>query len=125
MASCDHGVVAKIKRVVMERDLYPKKWGLGPKACVKKEMIKQGLLDKYGKPNENTPKNWSSSYVDYNLKTETPVAATPVKQEGDRLVKTKSWWKEFFMLPNGKIYFTDLIVNDQLYFLEHHSFLLP
>merc|ERR1711872_797399 len=84
MASCDHGVVAKIKRVVMERDLYPKKWGLGPKACVKKEMIKQGLLDKYGKPNENTPKNWSSSYVDYNLKTETPVAATPVKQEGDR-----------------------------------------
>ena len=114
MASCDHGVVAKIKRVVMERDLYPKKWGLGPKACVKKEMIKQGLLDKYGKPNENTPKNWSSSYVDYNLKTETPVAATPVKQEGDRLVKTKSWWKEFFMLANGKIYLTDLIVNDQL-----------
>merc|ERR1719500_2180048 len=73
MASCDHGIVAKIKRVVMERDLYPKKWGLGPKASVKKDMIKQGLLDKYGKPNENTPKNWSSSYVDYN-----------VKQEGER-----------------------------------------
>merc|ERR1712029_125463 len=70
MASCDHGVVAKIKRVVMERDLYPKKWGLGPKASVKKEMIKQGLLDKYGKPNENTPKNWTSSYVDYNVKSE-------------------------------------------------------
>jgi len=88
MASCDHGVVAKIKRVVMERDLYPKKWGLGPKASVKKEMVKQGLLDKYGKPNENTPKNWSSSYVDYNVKTETPAPmvtdATPVKQEGDR-----------------------------------------
>lgn len=30
IASCDHGVVAKIKRVVMERDLYPRKWGLGP-----------------------------------------------------------------------------------------------
>merc|ERR1719219_3052065 len=92
MASCDHGVVAKIKRVVMERDLYPKKWGLGPKASVKKEMIKQGLLDKFGKPNENTPKNWSSSYVDYNVKTEAaaPVAAaaaplvTPVKTEGER-----------------------------------------
>jgi len=85
MASCDHGVVAKIKRVVMERDLYPKKWGLGPKASVKKEMVKQGLLDKYGKPNENTPKNWSSSYVDYNVKTESMVTdATPVKQEGDR-----------------------------------------
>merc|ERR1719500_2373105 len=85
MASCDHGVVAKIKRVIMERDTYPRKWGLGPKASVKKEMIKQGLLDKYGKPNENTPKNWSSSYVDYNVKTESMVTdATPVKQDGDR-----------------------------------------
>lgn len=31
VASCDHGIVAKIKRVVMERDTYPRKWGLGPK----------------------------------------------------------------------------------------------
>eukprot|EP00092_Neocalanus_flemingeri_P025529 GFUD01027679.1.p1 GENE.GFUD01027679.1~~GFUD01027679.1.p1 ORF type:complete len:528 (+),score=208.51 GFUD01027679.1:175-1758(+) len=85
MASCDHGIVAKIKRVVMERDLYPKKWGLGPKASVKKDMIKQGLLDKYGKPNENTPKNWSSSYVDYNLKTEGAAKkVVEVKQEGER-----------------------------------------
>merc|ERR1712080_334490 len=81
MASCDHGVVAKIKRVVMERDLYPKKWGLGPKATIKKDMIKAGQLDKYGKPNENTPKNWTSAYVDYNLKTET---APAVKLEGER-----------------------------------------
>merc|ERR1712210_87369 len=80
MASCDHGVVAKIKRVVMERDLYPKKWGLGPKATIKKDVIKAGQLDKYGKPNENTPKNWTSSHVDFNLKTE-PV--TP-KVEGER-----------------------------------------
>ena len=80
MASCDHGVVAKIKRVVMERDLYPKKWGLGPKASIKKEMIKAGQLDKYGKPNENTPKNWTSSYVDFNMKTE----KAEVKTEGER-----------------------------------------
>ena len=26
MASCDHSIVAKIKRVVMERDTYPRKW---------------------------------------------------------------------------------------------------
>merc|ERR1711971_285374 len=64
------GVVAKIKRVVMERDTYPRKWGLGPKASIKKEMIKGGLLDKHGKANENTPKDWKSAYVDYNLKTE-------------------------------------------------------
>lgn len=82
MSSCDHGVVAKIKRVVMERDLYPKKWGLGPNATIKKGMIKEGLLDKYGKPNENTPKNWRSSYVDYNIKQENGVSpAIPVKIE--------------------------------------------
>nr|CAG4651883.1 EOG090X07JL [Triops cancriformis] len=64
MAACDHGIVAKIKRVIMERDTYPRKWGLGPKASRKKDMVKQGLLDKYGKPNEKTPKDWLSSYVD-------------------------------------------------------------
>lgn len=30
MATCDHGSVAKIKRVIMDRDTYPRKWGLGP-----------------------------------------------------------------------------------------------
>lgn len=29
LASCDHGIVANIKRVIMERDLYPRRWGLG------------------------------------------------------------------------------------------------
>ena len=70
MASCDHGVVAKIKRVIMERDTYPRKWGLGPKATFKKDMIKKGTLDKHGKPNENTPANWREFYVDFNVKTE-------------------------------------------------------
>merc|ERR1712172_48338 len=64
------GVVAKIKRVIMERDTYPRKWGLGPKAAFKQDMIKKGKLDKYGKPNENTPADWRNSYVDYNIKTE-------------------------------------------------------
>lgn len=59
MATCDHGVVAKVKRVVMERDTYPRKWGLGPKASMKKKMIAEGLLDKHGKPNEKTPQEWS------------------------------------------------------------------
>merc|ERR1712018_845337 len=75
MASCDHGVVAKIKRVIMERDTYPRKWGLGPKATFKKDMVKKGLLDRYGKPNESTPPNWKQSYTDYGIKSE-PV--TPV-----------------------------------------------
>lgn len=39
MATCDHGSVAKIKRVVMERDTYPRRWGLGPTASRKKQLI--------------------------------------------------------------------------------------
>merc|ERR1711874_587826 len=92
MACCDHGVVAKIRRVIMERDTYPRKWGLGPKAAFKKDMIKKGQLDKYGKPNENTPSDWRNSYVDYNIKTEPktettsstaamPAAVTEIKKE--------------------------------------------
>eukprot|EP00455_Lapot_gusevi_P017925 TRINITY_DN196_c0_g1_i3.p1 TRINITY_DN196_c0_g1~~TRINITY_DN196_c0_g1_i3.p1 ORF type:complete len:513 (-),score=233.02 TRINITY_DN196_c0_g1_i3:95-1633(-) len=66
MATCDHGVVAKLKRVVMERDLYPKQWGLGPKALQKKKMVKDGKLDKHGRANESTPADWKQNYVDYN-----------------------------------------------------------
>lgn len=70
MACCDHGVAAKLKRVIMERDTYPRKWGLGPKASQKKMLIQQGKLDKFGKPNENTPSEWLNSYVDYRPKKE-------------------------------------------------------
>jgi len=64
MSTCDHGVVAKIKRVIMERDTYARKWGLGPIASKKKLMIKEGLLDKRGKANEKTPGDWKNVYVD-------------------------------------------------------------
>ena len=40
IATCDHGVVAKVKRVVMERDTYPRRWGLGPTAQAKKDKYK-------------------------------------------------------------------------------------
>ncbi|ESW20376.1 hypothetical protein PHAVU_006G203800 [Phaseolus vulgaris] len=63
MATCDHGVVAKIKRVVMDRDTYPRKWGLGPRASMKKKLISQGMLDKHGKPNEKTPQEWLRNLV--------------------------------------------------------------
>uniref|UniRef100_A0A183CD88 Putative H/ACA ribonucleoprotein complex subunit 4 n=1 Tax=Globodera pallida TaxID=36090 RepID=A0A183CD88_GLOPA len=66
IAVTDHGVVAKIKRVIMERDTYARKWGLGPVASKKKAMIKDGLLDKRGRPNENTPKGFVSGMVDYS-----------------------------------------------------------
>ncbi|XP_031262975.1 H/ACA ribonucleoprotein complex subunit 4-like [Pistacia vera] len=63
MATCDHGAVAKIRRVVMDRDTYPRKWGLGPRASMKKKMIAEGILDKHGKPNGNTPAEWLRNVV--------------------------------------------------------------
>jgi H/ACA ribonucleoprotein complex subunit 4 len=71
MATVDHGVVAKIKRVIMERDVYPRRWGLGPMAQRKKSMIQEGKLDKHGKPNSNTPSDYLQSYKDFS-KTKAP-----------------------------------------------------
>jgi H/ACA ribonucleoprotein complex subunit 4 len=62
LSSCDHGVVCKTKRVIMDRDTYPRKWGLGPYAIKKKELIKKGLLDKYGKINEKTPEDYKKIF---------------------------------------------------------------
>jgi len=45
MTTCDHGVVAKVKRCIMERDVYPRRWGLGPTATEKKKMKADGKLD--------------------------------------------------------------------------------
>lgn len=64
MASVDHGVVAKLKRVIMDRDTYPRKWGLGPYAQKKKQLIKEGLLDKHGKPNDKTPPEYLRALPD-------------------------------------------------------------
>jgi H/ACA ribonucleoprotein complex subunit 4 len=60
MSSCSHGIVAKIKRVIMDRDTYPRKWGLGPRAKLKKQLISEGKLDQYGRPNDKTPSSWLS-----------------------------------------------------------------
>jgi len=81
MQTCDHGVVAKIKRVVMERETYPKKWGLGPKALAKKVLIAEGKLDQYGKPNDNTPQKWKAEYEYYTGVIPTPIGKTPTKTE--------------------------------------------
>ncbi|KAJ1802897.1 centromere/microtubule-binding protein cbf5, partial [Coemansia sp. RSA 2598] len=76
MATCDHGVVAKIKRVIMERDTYPRKWGLGPVAQQKKKLIKDGKLDKFGRKNEATPADWNKKYVDYDAAASGDLAAS-------------------------------------------------
>jgi H/ACA ribonucleoprotein complex subunit 4 len=89
IATCDHGVVAKIKRVVMERDTYPRKWGKGPRAMQKKKLIAEGKLDKYGRPNEKTPSEWTSSYVDYNAPTATDATTSAAPVLTNITVKTE------------------------------------
>ena len=67
LSTCDHGIVAKVKRCIMERDTYPRRWGLGPKALEKKKLVKEGKLDKHGHEIEGvTPEKWSKEYVDYS-----------------------------------------------------------
>jgi H/ACA ribonucleoprotein complex subunit 4 len=86
LATCDHGVVAKVKRCIMERDTYPRRWGLGPKAMEKKKMVKEGKLGKHGEKIEGvTPAEWSKDYVDYTRELPTgqssdtkPVVPLPV-----------------------------------------------
>ncbi|KAI0002038.1 pseudouridine synthase [Russula vinacea] len=84
LATCDHGVVAKVKRCIMERDTYPRRWGLGPKAMEKKKMVKEGKLGKHGEKIEGvTPVEWSKDYVDYTREqssgqsTAIPLAVAP------------------------------------------------
>jgi H/ACA ribonucleoprotein complex subunit 4 len=90
MSTCDHGVVAKVKRCIMERDLYPRRWGLGPVAQEKKKLKADGKLDKFGRTNDATPAKWTSGYQDYSVAdtnaaaaaAATTVVSTPKKDEG-------------------------------------------
>ena len=81
LATCDHGVVAKVKRCIMERDLYPRRWGLGPVAQKKKQLKADGKLDKYGRVNENTPEDWKKTYVSHEPSADAAAEVAPVKSE--------------------------------------------
>lgn len=93
MATVDHGVVAKIKRVIMERDTYPRRWGLGPVATKKKALVKEGKLDKYGRRNENTPAEYitlltgsapsAASIASYTPSAKASAPSSAVKMEVD------------------------------------------
>ncbi|KAG1757434.1 putative rRNA pseudouridine synthase [Suillus lakei] len=60
-------VVAKVKRCIMERDTYPRRWGLGPMALQKKKMVKDGKLGKHGEKIDG----------DYNREQSGPSTITP------------------------------------------------
>jgi H/ACA ribonucleoprotein complex subunit 4 len=58
IATCDHGIVARTKRVIMERDVYERKWKLGPFAKKKENLKAAGKLDKFGRVTDSTPEAW-------------------------------------------------------------------
>ena len=68
----------------MDRDVYEKKWKLGPFAKKKADLKEQGLLDKYGRMKETTPEAYKLLFGD-------AMKATSYKEVADQLgVSTKT-----------------------------------
>ena len=80
LATCDHGVVAKVKRCIMERDTYPRRWGLGPVALQKKKLIKDGKLGKHGEKIDSTPEEWNRDYRDYHRESQQSTSQSAVTE---------------------------------------------
>lgn len=78
IATCDHGIVARTKRVVMDRDVYDKKWKLGPFAKKKEDLKQQGKLDKYGRVVDKTPEAWKLLFGDADQATNVNEVAAKV-----------------------------------------------
>jgi H/ACA ribonucleoprotein complex subunit 4 len=78
MATCDHGIVARTKRVIMDRDVYDKKWKLGPYAKKKEELKSEGKLDKYGRVVDKTPEAWKMLFGDSEKATNVNEVAAAV-----------------------------------------------
>lgn len=67
--------------------LHSDRWGLGPYAAKKKQLIAEGKLDKYGRPNENTPAEYLRALPDLQQQgaakpAAAAAAATPTKANG-------------------------------------------
>jgi len=88
----------------MDRDLYPKRWGLGPRALRKKTLIKDGLLEKNGKPNAQTPQDWTVYYVNEENNNVPKVAA--VQEEENWNI---SWFGFFNLSQNLRYFFSPII----------------
>ena len=65
------------------------RWGLGPVAQRKKGLIKEGKLDKYGRPNDSTPANYLAPAAAPVASTASAAdTTTPTKAEQVRTVLT-------------------------------------
>ena len=63
LETAEFGIAAILKRVIMDRNVYPRRWGLGPTALLIRTMIERGELDKYGRITDTTP--WTFKYVNF------------------------------------------------------------
>ena len=89
IATCDHGIVARTKRVIMERDVYERKWKLGPFAKKKENLKTEGKLDKFGRITESTPEAWKLLFGEPDKGTSVEAVASKlgVKKEDGVSVK--------------------------------------
>ena len=78
IATCDHGIVARTKRVILERDVYERKWKLGPFAKKKEGLKAAGKLDKFGRVTDSSPEAWKLLFGE-------PDQATSVQAVADKL----------------------------------------
>lgn len=78
IATCDHGIVTKTKRVILDRDVYDRKWKLGPFAKKKEALKQNGKLDKYGRITESTPEAWKLLFGE-------PEKGTNIEAVGNKL----------------------------------------
>jgi len=83
IATCDHGIVTRTKRVILERDVYDRKWKLGPFAKKKETLKSQGKLDKFGRVTDETPEAWKLLFGE-------PEKATVVKEVAKKLGVSES-----------------------------------
>ena len=62
----------------MDRDIYDKKWKLGPFAKKKEDLKTQGKLDKYGRVVDKTPEAWKMLFGDSEKATNVNEVAAAV-----------------------------------------------
>jgi H/ACA ribonucleoprotein complex subunit 4 len=83
IATCDHGIVTKTKRVIMERDVYERKWKLGPFAKKKETLKTEGKLDKFGRITESTPEAWKLLFGQPDVGTSVDAVASKLGVKKD------------------------------------------
>ena len=74
----------------MDRDVYDKKWKLGPFAKKKEDLKKEGKLDKFGRVIDSTPEAWKMLFGDAEKAVNiNEVASIVAASKGDKPATSK------------------------------------